>query len=135
MTAFSRVSIEQVKDYWDRRPFNIRHSPKPASTKEYFEEVKARKYFVEPHIPGFAQFERWRGKKVLEIGCGIGTDTISFARSAAFVTAVELSEKSLEDSIPFYRGSAEELSTFLPIEPYDLIYSFGGFHQTPTRNE
>jgi 2-polyprenyl-3-methyl-5-hydroxy-6-metoxy-1,4-benzoquinol methylase len=95
VTAFNQVSIGQVKDYWDRRPCNIRHSPKAVGTKEYFDEVEDRKYFVERHIPTFAQFERWRGKKVLEIGCGIGTDTINFARSGALVTAVELSEQSL----------------------------------------
>jgi hypothetical protein len=39
------------------------HSPKPVGTREYFDEVEKRKYFVEPHIPGFAQFERWKGKK------------------------------------------------------------------------
>ena len=50
---------------------------------------------MEPHIPGFAEFEKWRGKKVLEIGCGIGTDTINFARHGAQVTSVDLSEKSL----------------------------------------
>jgi ubiquinone/menaquinone biosynthesis C-methylase UbiE len=105
--------------------------------------VEARKYFVEPHIPLFAQFERWRGKKVLEIGCGIGTDTINFARHGAWVTAVELSERSLEiaqkraevyglsDRIRFYLGNAEELSRFVPVEPYDLIYSFGVIHHTP----
>lgn len=133
--------IHQVREYWDRRPCNIRHSPKPIGTREYFDEVEARKYLVEPHIPGFAQFERWKGKKVLEIGCGIGTDSINFARAGADLTVVELSEKSLELckkrfevynlNARFYLGSAEELSSFVPVEPYDLIYSFGVIHHTP----
>ncbi len=93
MIRFEQMPMGRVKEYWNQRPCNIRHSTKPLGTKEYFDEVEARKYFVEPHIPRFAQFERWRGKKVLEIGCGIGTDTINFARHGADVTAIELSEK------------------------------------------
>jgi len=141
--SFGNVSTEQVRNYWNARPCNIRHSSEPVGTREYFDEVEARKYFVEPHIPRFAGFEHWRGKRVLEIGCGIGTDTVNFLRHGARVTAVELSEKSLEiarkraevyalqDRIQFYLGSGEELSAFLPIEPYDLIYSFGVIHHTP----
>lgn len=141
--SFADVQIGSVKEYWDRRPCNIRHSPRPVGTKEYFDEVEARKYFVEPHIPGFAQFERWRGKKVLEIGCGIGTDTVNFARHGAKVTAIDLSEKSIEvarsrieiyglqDQVQFFSGNAEELGQFVPVEPYDLIYSFGVIHHTP----
>lgn len=135
------VSIEKVQDYWDSRPCNIQHSPGEIGTKEYFDEVEARKYFVEPHIPAFAEFERWKGKKVLEIGCGIGTETINFARAAALVTAVDLSEKSLEIArqrahvfgcdIKFYQANAEELSQKIPVEEYDLIYSFGVIHHTP----
>ncbi len=140
---FEQVPIEQVQSYWDKRPCNIRHSTKPVGTREYFDEVEARKYFVEPHIRGFAEFERWKGKKVLEIGCGIGTDTISFARAGATVTAVDLSPESLKlaqqragvfglsDNITFYNCNSEELSKTVPIEPYDLIYSFGVLHHTP----
>src|ERR1700758_4968297 len=96
MSGFSQITFDEVRNYWDPRPCNIRHSPKPVGTREYFDEVEARKYLVEPHIPGFAEFERWRGKRVLEIGCGIGTDTVNFARHGARVTSVDLSEKSLE---------------------------------------
>lgn len=133
--------IKKVRDYWNRQPCNIRHSLQPVGTKGYFNEVEWRKYFVEPHILNFAQFERWNRKKVLEVGCGIGTDAVNFARAGADLTVVELSEKSLaitkqrfdvfELKATFYHGNAEELSSFVPVEPYDLIYSFGVIHHTP----
>jgi SAM-dependent methyltransferase len=143
MKLFQQTSLAAVHNYWNARPCNIRHSPKPVGTREYFDEVEARKYFVEPHIPRFAEFPRWSGKRVLEIGCGIGTDTINFARAGAQVTAVDLSERSLEiacqraevyglqDRIRFYCTDAEHLSTIVPPEPYDLVYSFGVVHHTP----
>jgi len=145
---FETVPLSEVQNYWNTRPCNIRHSTKPPGTVEYFNEVERRKYTVEPHIPGFAEFEKWRGKQVLEIGCGIGTDTINFARAGAHVTAVDLSEKSLEmarrraevfglaDRIRFLQADSEHLSDFLPADSlpaggFDLIYSFGVIHHTP----
>lgn len=142
-TSFEDVSVERVREYWNRRPCNIRHSPEPVGTAAYFDQVEARKYLIEPHIPGFAEFPRWNGKRVLEIGCGIGTDTINFARSGATVTVAELSDESmklaqqraevfgLDDQISFYNGNAEELTSFVPVEPNDLVYSFGVIHHSP----
>jgi 2-polyprenyl-3-methyl-5-hydroxy-6-metoxy-1,4-benzoquinol methylase len=137
------ASLDDVQRYWDGRPCNIRHSPKPVGSREYFDEVEARKYLVEPHIPGFADFGRWRGKRVLEVGCGIGTDSINFARAGAELTAVDLSPESLGvaatraevmgvgDRIRFLQANAEELASVLHGEQFDLIYSFGVVHHTP----
>jgi len=142
-TVFGDTSIERVRDYWNSRPCNLRHSPEPVGTREYFDQVEARKYFVEPHIPGFAEHHRWAGKRVLEIGCGIGTDTMNFARAGALVTAVDLSRRSLdlarqraavfglEDRITFLEADAERLCDFVPPSEYDLVYSFGVIHHTP----
>ncbi len=143
MRKFESVPITAVREFWDARPCNIRHSPQPIGTREYFDEVEARKYFVEPHIPAFADFPRWRGQRVLEIGCGIGTATISFLREGATVTAVDLSGESLAlarrraelyglaEKVTFYEADAEQLGSIVPAQPYDLIYSFGVLHHTP----
>jgi SAM-dependent methyltransferase len=136
------ANILDVQQYWDRRPCNIRHSPAPLGSAEYFDQVEERKYFVEPHIPSFADFPRWAGKDVLEIGCGIGTDSINFVRHRANLDIAELSPESLALTkkrfevyglkANFYNGNAEQLDQLLPEgKKYDLVYSFGVIHHTP----
>ncbi len=135
------VTINEVKEFWDGRPCNIRHSQKELGTREYFDEVADKKFFVEPHIKSFSNFNEWNGKRVLEIGCGLATVGINFASHGANYTGVELSEESLDLAKQrfdvynmkgeFYSGNAEELSSFVPVETYDLIYSFGVIHHSP----
>lgn len=135
------AELEDVKSYWDRRPCNIRHSPKDVGTRDYFDEVEKRKYFVEPHIPAFADFSRWKGRKVLEIGCGIGTDAVNFARAGADYTAIELSKTSLDLARKRFElfglkgrlleANAENFAHHFPGEKFDLVYSFGVIHHTP----
>lgn len=134
--------IEDVKKFWDSGPCNIRHSPKPIGTKDYFDEVECKKYKAEPHILGFADFDKWKDKDVLEIGCGIGTAVISFLRAGARVTAVDLSDVSVDlcrQRLKVYNfeadvstANAEILDQTLdPEKKYDLVYSFGVIHHTP----
>lgn len=135
------VSIETIKSFWNSRPCNIRHSNAPFGSRLYFDEVEQRKYFVEPHIPEFADFDAWNQKKVLEIGCGIGTDAINFARAGADYTGVELSIESLkitQDRFDIYglsgrllEANAEQVHSLFQNEKFDLIYSFGVLHHTP----
>jgi ubiquinone/menaquinone biosynthesis C-methylase UbiE len=134
------TTVNDVQEYWNRRPCNIRHSTKPIGTKEYFDDVEARKYMVEPHIPVFAEFDKWKGKKVLEIGNGIGTDAINFARAGADYFGTELSEESQKVARQRFEvfgqkarwavGNAEELTSWMPERNFDLVYSFGVIHHT-----
>ena len=135
--------IDRVKEFWDTRPCNVRHSLVDIEVDplRYSQEVIVRKYFVEPHIPAFAQFSRWEGKTVLDVGCGIGTDAISFARAGARVTAIDISPRSIDIAykrarvhgldIEFVCGNIEKLHECVPSRCFDLVYSFGGLHHTP----
>lgn len=134
--------LDQVRDYWNRRPCNIRHSQSPIGTKEYFDEVEARRYNNEPHNWVFPEFELWKGKRVLEIGCGIGTDAINFARHGAEYTGVDLSNESINITKKrfeifgldgtFHEYNAERLDElFNNGEKFDLIYSYGVIHHAP----
>jgi ubiquinone/menaquinone biosynthesis C-methylase UbiE len=80
----------------------------------------------------------------MEIGCGLGTTTVNFAKAGAKkVSAIDLSDASialakqraevngLQNVISFYNINAEELSQHIPKEEYDLIFSFGVIHHTP----
>jgi 2-polyprenyl-3-methyl-5-hydroxy-6-metoxy-1,4-benzoquinol methylase len=136
------MNFDDIKQYWNTRPCNIAHSSKHFGTKEYFDDVEHKKYYVEPHIPNFAEFEKWKNKHVLELGCGIGTDSINFARAGAILTIVELSDISLDICkkrfetyglhATFIHGNIENINTILQEKKYDLIYSFGVIHHTIT---
>ena len=135
------VTINEVRKYWDDRPCNVRHSKKEIGTTEYFDEVERKRYTAEPHIQSFAGFSDTNGKKVLEVGCGMATEGINYARAGATYTGTDLSVESLDLAKKrfevynkegnFYLGNSEELSSFVPVETYDLIYSFGVIHHSP----
>ena len=133
--------ISNVYDFWNNRPCNIRHSDKEIGTKEYFSEVSKRKYLVEPHIVQFADFSKYTGKQVLEVGCGIGTAAQSFAENGAIYNGMDLSDYSIELAKKrfdvfqltgnFVADNIETPTSDILATQYDLVYSFGVLHHTP----
>ena len=132
--------MDKIIEYWNNQPCNIKHSIKEIGTKEYFDEVENKKYFVEPHILDFVNFSNWNNKKVLEIGCGIGTDCCNFIRNNSFYTGIELSNISLNITKlrlnvfnltgKLILENAENNLNYLGLNTYDLIYSFGVIHHS-----
>jgi SAM-dependent methyltransferase len=134
------MTIEQkIKDYWNAQPCNINHSKEPFGTVEYFDSVSAKRYKAEPHILDFAGFHLWRGKRVLEVGCGIGTDAEQFMRHGAEYTGIDISDESLRiceqrADVQGLKGKFINRSATENLEnlgKFDLVYSYGVLHHYP----
>jgi 2-polyprenyl-3-methyl-5-hydroxy-6-metoxy-1,4-benzoquinol methylase len=143
VTPENRTLETSIVEYWDRQPCNSKNSDKSQGTLEYFEEIKRNRYFVEPHIPHFAEFSSFSGKNVLEIGCGIGTDGAMFAQNGANYSGIDLSKSSIELAkknfsirglnADLYHSTQHDLSDILSKfndKHFDLIYSFGVLHHS-----
>src|ERR1043165_6718006 len=109
-------------------------------TRQYFDAIEAYRYNVyAPWMQAAVGFDDFRGKRLLEIGCGTGTDLLQFARGGAQVTGLDLTPRSIEiarrrfavygQSGTFAIGDAENLA--FPDESFDAVYSFGVLHHTP----
>lgn len=128
------IDITVVRNFWNARPCNIKHSNQTVGSTKYFKEVMERKFKVEPHIPGFANYADYSGKRVLEIGCGIGTDAEQFVKAGAIYTGIDLSQESVnvaQQRLPGATIKVANIEEWRSGEKYDLIYSFGVLHHTP----
>lgn len=139
-------SIEAVREFFDANPCNFKRSKSEPGSKKFFDDIEKNKYLVEPHIPPFADYPRWQGRKVLDLGCGLGTETVNFARCGAHVTAVDLSpvsvgllrqrcqhEKFNDNDVFLLCGNCEHLDSILPpgvMGSFDLVWAFGSLHHT-----
>jgi ubiquinone/menaquinone biosynthesis C-methylase UbiE len=134
------TTIADVKGFWDANPCQSDLSSE-RDRRRYFEDIARKRYQGrEWHVPVVARFNSFRGKDVLEIGCGIATDGMEFARNGANYVGVDLTPHSVELArerfslfgIPgqFEVGNAEEKLPFSDA-CFDHVYSFGVIHHSP----
>src|SRR5689334_16614117 len=91
-----KATFDEVRAFWDAEPCQSRLSS-CEDRRRYFQEISDKRYGGrESHVPTVAQFQTFRGKDVLEIGCGIATDGLEFARNGAHYVGVDLTPQSIE---------------------------------------
>lgn len=134
------ANISNVKNFWDSSPCQSELS-QAKDRRRYFEEISRKRFHGrEWHVPTVARFDAFRGKSVVEIGCGLGTDGIEFARNGANYVGIDLTPNSVEltrerfqvfgVSGRFEVANAEEGLPF-PDASVDHVYSFGVIHHSP----
>ena len=130
---------ERVRAFWQAHPCGTKFSDAEIGTREFFARVEAHRYAKEWHIPSAAHFAGARGLRVLEIGCGLGTDGAQFAKAGADYTGIDLTEASIELArkkfeLSGLRGEfrvADAENLDFAGESFDLVYSHGVLHHTP----
>jgi ubiquinone/menaquinone biosynthesis C-methylase UbiE len=134
------ANISNIKTFWDSSPCQSDLS-QAKDRRRYFEEISWKRFHGrEWHVPTVARFDAFRGRTVVEIGCGVGTDGIEFARNGANYIGVDLTPNSIELTrerfqvfgVPgrFEVANAEQ-GLPLPDASVDHVYSFGVIHHSP----
>jgi ubiquinone/menaquinone biosynthesis C-methylase UbiE len=105
-------------------------------SREWFETVERNRYLQEPMIHAAAQFTRHRGKRLLEVGVGAGTDHLQWARAGCECHGVDLTDAAIETTrarlaLYGFTSSLQRLDAeTLPFDDssFDLVWSWGVIH-------
>ncbi|MEO7086627.1 MAG: class I SAM-dependent methyltransferase [Gemmatimonadaceae bacterium] len=126
-----------LREYWEAETCGTHYVDAEKFSKAYFDSIAAHRYRVEPFVRDFADFDRWRGKRGLEVGVGAGTDFVEFLRAGAEMSGVDLTKAAVQHveqraaayglpSPNVLQANAEQLP--FTNDAFDFVYSFGVIH-------
>ena len=131
----------RARHQWEHDPAGAVYGGEyETGTREFFEQVERHRYTeYAPWMPSVMGFNDFAGARLLEIGCGMGTDLLQFARGGAHCTGIDLTPRSIEITrrrFELYEMPGDFLiadGERLPFtdESFDVVYSNGVLHHTP----
>ena len=128
------ATAADVAAYWNTRIHDLEMTTHPVGTLEFFDDLDDYRFDKLHYLPRLVDFNGFAGKRVLEIGCGIGTDLVRFARGGARVTGVDLAQTSIDlarQNFALHGLAAEDLrvadGAALPFDQasFDVVYCHG----------
>lgn len=131
----------EAQRQWDRDACGSHYARNAEpNTLEWYLEIERYRYQVyAPWMPALMEFAHHTGKRLLEVGAGMGTDHAQFAKHGALTTDLDLSRGHLEHARRnfalrglqgrFIHGDAENMP--FADESFDVVYSNGVIHHTP----
>lgn len=130
--------LKEIHSYWNDHIHDLAIAKHPAGTLGFFDDLDEYRFDKLNYLPRVVDFSAYKGKKVLEIGCGVGIDLVHFAENGAIVTGVDLADTSIDLAKKnfelrglkgeFYRMDGEALP--FEDESFDVVYAHGVLQYT-----
>jgi ubiquinone/menaquinone biosynthesis C-methylase UbiE len=131
--------IDAIERYWNARIHDLEMTTRPVGSREFFDELDDYRFDKLHYLPRLVDFNGFRGLELLEVGCGIGTDLVRFARGSAIVTGVDLSATAVDlarKNFDLHGVAARDLrvanAEALPFADatFDVVYGHGVLQYT-----
>jgi SAM-dependent methyltransferase len=127
------ATIDDVRTYWDAHIHDLEITTHPVGSRGFFDDLDQYHFEKLHHLPRLVPFDGCRGKAVLEVGCGAGTDLARFARGGARVTGVDLAPSAIDLARANFsqQGLTADLHVAdgehlpFPDNSFDLVYAHG----------
>ena len=131
-------TIAAIQAYWNTHIHDLKIAQHPIGTKAFFEEHSAYRFEKLEYLPRVVDFAAYKGKRLLEVGCGIGIDLARFAQHGATVTGVDLAEEAIRlarKNFALYGLSGDFLTMNgenlqFRDHSFDLVYAHGVLQYT-----
>ena len=126
--------IDAIQQYWNERIHDLEMTEHPVGSREFFDDLDDYRFDKLHYLPRLVDFNGFAGKALLEVGCGIGTDLVRFARGGARVTGVDLSQTAIDLArknfelhgvTPATCGSPNAEAFRFPTAAFDVVYGHG----------
>jgi SAM-dependent methyltransferase len=133
------LAQEQVREHWNRQPCDSELSTCATSSRDFYLEVEQQRYALQPHILECLAWIDWRGKRVLEVGAGVGTDARRIIGAGGLYTGINIDRGSTEATARALRAFAvpgvalqrDARSLDFSAGTFDVVYSFGVLQHIP----
>ena len=137
--------VDSIRDYWDARTLGVQYVSDESlerGTPEYFDHIRPwMNPYKFPWIMTRIESEsaRLQGKHLLEIGCGMGYDSLEFLKRGVRVTATDLTPSAvatarrhfeIEEVEPVEVREANALDLPFDDESFDAVWANGVLHAT-----
>lgn len=127
------ATIDEVRGYWERHIHDLEITRHPVGSRGFFDDLDQYHFEKLHHLLRLVDFNGYRGKAVLEVGCGAAVDLARFAKGGAAVTGVDLTESAIALARAnfeqqrlqgaFHVANGEQLP--FPDSNFDLVYAHG----------